>query len=366
MPEDIRAFQREVATVAQRELSVPVSFDVDADDKKVAIEFGHRGHDGRPVFLSLDRESAGTRRLLVVLDFVFRALDDSVPICVDELDSSLHTHASEAVLALFCSRDTNPKGAQLIATTHDSELMRSGVRAAVRSSTWKSIAAWEFPTPLRRRQSSARAGEDARQVRTCRSSPRAITNTATDALARRIQLSAFGKKSCCPSIWWEAMAACPSSDRIQSTKRWPELGLDVGMLLGIHQGYSVLVEEPRIALDRDQIVALVGEGYPGGAVGHDVGAHARADIERRAHARPGLAVPAAPKPPVRRPRSPSTARLPPCAFRCHRRARRMAPRPRRWSSGRRSRRSCPRRPQESEGGPTMTKSLYMTFARATP
>ena len=127
LPEDFRAFQREVAAVAQRVLSVPVSFDVDADDKEVVIEFGHRGHDGRPVFLSLDRESAGTRRLLVVLDFVFRALDDGVPICVDELDASLHTHASEAVLALFCSRDTNPKGAQLIATTHDSELMRSGV-----------------------------------------------------------------------------------------------------------------------------------------------------------------------------------------------------------------------------------------------
>ena len=127
LPDELRAFQREVAAVAQRVLSVPVSFDVDADDKEVAIEFGHRGHDGSPVFLSLDRESAGTRRLLVVLDFVFRALDEGVPICVDELDASLHTHASEAVLALFCSRDTNPKGAQLIATTHDSELMRSGV-----------------------------------------------------------------------------------------------------------------------------------------------------------------------------------------------------------------------------------------------
>ena len=127
LPEDIRAFQREVAAVAQRVPSVPVSFDVDTDDKEVAIEFGHGGHDGSPVFLSLDRESAGTRRLLVVLDFVFRALDEGVPICVDELDASLHTHSSEAVLALFCSRDTNPKGAQLIATTHDSELMRSGV-----------------------------------------------------------------------------------------------------------------------------------------------------------------------------------------------------------------------------------------------
>ena len=95
--------------------------------KESVIELGHRGHGGRPVFLSMGRESAGTRRLLFVLDLVFRALDKGVPLCIDELDASLHTHASEAVLALFCSRDTNPKGAQLIATTHDSELMRSGV-----------------------------------------------------------------------------------------------------------------------------------------------------------------------------------------------------------------------------------------------
>ena len=100
---------------------------IDYRRKESAIELGHRGHDGRPVFLSMGRESAGTRRLLFVLDLVFRALDKGVPLCIDELDASLHTHASEAVLALFCSRDTNPKGAQLIATTHDIELMRWGV-----------------------------------------------------------------------------------------------------------------------------------------------------------------------------------------------------------------------------------------------
>ena len=127
VPEEYRAFQREVAAVAHRVLKTPLNSDGDAEDKEVAIELGHRGHDGNAVFLSLDRESAGTRRLLLVLDFVFQALDEGMPICVDELDSSLHTHASEAVLALFCSRDTNPKGAQLIATTHDSELMRSDV-----------------------------------------------------------------------------------------------------------------------------------------------------------------------------------------------------------------------------------------------
>ena len=127
VPEKLRAFQREIAAAAQRVLNTSISFDSDAADKHITIELGHRGHDGSPVFLSLDRESAGTRRLLVVLDRVFRALDEGVAICVDELDASLHTYAAEAVLALFCSRDTNPKGAQLIATTHDINLMRSPV-----------------------------------------------------------------------------------------------------------------------------------------------------------------------------------------------------------------------------------------------
>ena len=113
--------------MAHRMLKTPLNSEGSDDGKEVAIELGHRGHDGKSVFLNLDSESAGTRRLLVMLAFVFQALDQGTPICVDELDASLHTHASEAVLALFCSRDTNPKGAQLIATTHDSELMRSGV-----------------------------------------------------------------------------------------------------------------------------------------------------------------------------------------------------------------------------------------------
>ena len=134
LPEEVREFQQEIAAIAQKMRNVSVSFNVDDDDKDVAIELGHRGHDGRPVFLSLDRESAGTRRLLIVLDLVFSALDEGVPICVDELDASLHTQASEAVLALFCSRDTNPKGAQLIATTHDINLM--GSRAFRRDQLW--------------------------------------------------------------------------------------------------------------------------------------------------------------------------------------------------------------------------------------
>ena len=97
----------------------------EAPPKWVTIELAHRGRDGNPFYLDMERESAGTRRLLVMLDLAFHALDEGAPLFIDELNASLHTRAAEAVLKLFCSRKTNPKGAQLITTTHDTNLLDS-------------------------------------------------------------------------------------------------------------------------------------------------------------------------------------------------------------------------------------------------
>ncbi|MDE0006671.1 MAG: AAA family ATPase [Gammaproteobacteria bacterium] len=91
-------------------------------EKVPLIELAHRGPQG-DVYLELERESAGTRRLLVVLSQLFDALDSGMPLVVDELDVSLHTQASLALVELFCSPRTNPNGAQLIATVHDTNLL---------------------------------------------------------------------------------------------------------------------------------------------------------------------------------------------------------------------------------------------------
>jgi len=44
-------------------------------------------------------------------------------VVVDELDASLHTYLAEDIISLFNSKTTNPNGAQLIATTHDTNLL---------------------------------------------------------------------------------------------------------------------------------------------------------------------------------------------------------------------------------------------------
>ncbi|MDE0154152.1 MAG: ATP-binding protein [Gammaproteobacteria bacterium] len=94
-------------------------------DRHVEIELAHRGQQGEPFYLGLESESAGTRRLLTVLGLAYQALDKGALLCIDEVDTSLHTYASEAVVKLFCRPDINRNGAQLIATTHDTNLMNS-------------------------------------------------------------------------------------------------------------------------------------------------------------------------------------------------------------------------------------------------
>ena len=125
VPEEFQAFQQAVSQLAEHVLKGKIEFRGDTGGRSVRIELGHLSREGEPVYFELERESAGTRRLLIVLGHVFRALDQGLPLCIDELDASLHTHACEAVLNLFCSPRINRRGAQLIATTHDTNVMNS-------------------------------------------------------------------------------------------------------------------------------------------------------------------------------------------------------------------------------------------------
>ncbi len=87
------------------------------------IELEHKNSSEKQYFFTLDRESSGTRRLILILNSVFKALDEGSLVIVDELDASLHTFVAEEILRLFADRDLNMFGAQLICTTHDTNLL---------------------------------------------------------------------------------------------------------------------------------------------------------------------------------------------------------------------------------------------------
>lgn len=122
-PEKVVSMMKDVFSVIEKGSGVSLEVDETYDE----IELAHQGRGSDAVYFDLERESSGTRRLLVLLSKMFPTLDTGTVMVVDELDASLHTKACESLLALFCSNSFNPRGAQLIATTHDTNLLRSSL-----------------------------------------------------------------------------------------------------------------------------------------------------------------------------------------------------------------------------------------------
>lgn len=82
----------------------------------------HRGRDG-VVRLDLRDESSGTRALIEQAPQFLSVLARGGTFVVDEIDSSLHPLLTAALVRLFQRPESNPRGAQLVFTTHDASLL---------------------------------------------------------------------------------------------------------------------------------------------------------------------------------------------------------------------------------------------------
>jgi AAA15 family ATPase/GTPase len=123
VPDESKAFKAEFVKLVERHFRAKVPQDLPSDNYK--LQLAHEDIAGNKKFLDFARESAGTRRLLFLLTTIFRVLDRGGIILVDELDASLHTQAFELILGMFYKRKYNRKGAQIIATVHDTNILTS-------------------------------------------------------------------------------------------------------------------------------------------------------------------------------------------------------------------------------------------------
>jgi uncharacterized protein len=87
--------------------------------------FHDHGSGNAPMALPFEAESAGTRIWLGMLVFVLGKLGLGRVLVVDEVDSSMHPRLSAALIQMFKDPEINPRGAQLIFTSHDVSLLGS-------------------------------------------------------------------------------------------------------------------------------------------------------------------------------------------------------------------------------------------------
>lgn len=120
--------------------ALPIPWDAEADDSEpapssldpdtVGVHLMHGGSSGEVEFDPQD-ESLGTLVWFGLVGPVIQALRDGAVFLADELDSSLHPALVAEVIALFQSRRTNPRRAQLIFNSHDTTIL--GTSAADRA-----------------------------------------------------------------------------------------------------------------------------------------------------------------------------------------------------------------------------------------
>ena len=97
-----------------------------APEHRFQLILGHESEDGKTRPLNFEAESFGTQYLLTILIPMLKALNGGKLLVLDET-TSLHTLLARKLVTLFMDQKINTKGAQLLFSTHDTNLLAPGL-----------------------------------------------------------------------------------------------------------------------------------------------------------------------------------------------------------------------------------------------
>jgi AAA15 family ATPase/GTPase len=78
---------------------------------------------GQEKLLPFRNQSQGTKQFLLIMPTIVHVLETGAVLLADELEAHLHPDLCRAIIELFNNPETNPKGSQLIFTTHNQDFM---------------------------------------------------------------------------------------------------------------------------------------------------------------------------------------------------------------------------------------------------
>ena len=94
------------------------------DNKLLSVNTSHKMNNSEElVEFDLGEESDGTQKLFGLLGPWIDVLEEGSTLIVDELDIRLHTHLTRFLIELFQNPEINKNNAQLIFSTHDTNLL---------------------------------------------------------------------------------------------------------------------------------------------------------------------------------------------------------------------------------------------------
>ena len=126
-PAEFERIVERFQNVISEEFSSSEKIQFEFQTKRPKVAFGHQTEGDEEFFLGLASESRGTLRLLDLIFPILNVIDNGGVLFVDEIDSSLHSLLAIRLLEAFGKSDSNRRRAQLIFTTHDTNLLCSDV-----------------------------------------------------------------------------------------------------------------------------------------------------------------------------------------------------------------------------------------------
>lgn len=126
--DDVKMKQRIVEFSRYADLGIENIEKVDNTIISTHIQYDDKGNEIKSVtFPFRKNESEGTIKYFSLAYPIIDALDNGKRLIIDEFDSKMHPLLTCRIIALFNSKETNPKNAQLIFTTHDTNLLSANI-----------------------------------------------------------------------------------------------------------------------------------------------------------------------------------------------------------------------------------------------
>lgn len=122
----LRAADFNIRDIITQEIEMPT---LEADKKsevRLIINFEHEGPDGSHFVINYNVESIGTQIFLLLIMTILENQHNSKLFLIDEFDRSLHPKLVTILLRIF--NEWNRTGTQLIATTHDTDILDAPLR----------------------------------------------------------------------------------------------------------------------------------------------------------------------------------------------------------------------------------------------
>ena len=126
--DDITMKQRIVEFSRYADLGIENIEKVDNAIVSTHTQYDEEGHEVKTItFPFRKNESEGTIKYFSLAYPIIDALDNGKRLIIDEFDSKMHPLLTCRIITLFNSKETNPKNAQLIFTTHDTNLLSANI-----------------------------------------------------------------------------------------------------------------------------------------------------------------------------------------------------------------------------------------------